>query len=274
MTVAACDIFEAYSRNANLDFVPLFGREEYERILANPRLWHPRWAGVTFLREAVLPFVRRQFEIADDAIRLSECDLLVAPAQSLGARVAQLKHGVPLATIHLAPYMFRSAIQSRRVSGVSLPEWFPVAWKRAIFRAADYGGDRLYGGVVNELLDELDLPPAARVFWEWWHSPERIVGMFPDWYAMPQADWPPQTVLAGFLPTESPEMTSLSAEMEEFLRSGPAPIVFTAGTAMAHGKRFFRRVVAGDAIAWCAGHFLKPISRSIAKVIAVGSDCG
>jgi UDP:flavonoid glycosyltransferase YjiC (YdhE family) len=27
--------------------------------------------------------------------------------------------------------------------------------------------------------------------------------------------------------------------MEEFLRSGPAPIVFTAGTAMVHGKRFF-----------------------------------
>ena len=244
VTLLACELFEPLAVREGFEFLPLMDREEYDATTANPWLWHPRWAGITFLRDAVLPFMRRQYDVASTAIEAGECDLLVAPAQSLGARVAREKHGMPLVTVHLAPYLFRSAIKSRRVSGVSLPAWFPPAWKRAFFRVADFGGDQLYGRVVNAFQAELGLPSARRVFWEWWNSPDRIVGLFPKWFAGPQADWPRQTVLAGFLPVDESAAPPLRHDVEAFLRAGPPPIVFTAGTAMAHSGKFFEESVA------------------------------
>lgn len=239
VTVAACDVFGPLVKKAGLEFASLQSVDEYERVVGNPRLWHPRWAGITFLREAVLPSMRRQFEFADDAIRSGECDVLVAPGHSLGARIAQEVHQTPLVTVHLAPYMFRSAIASRKVSGVSLPDWFPPAWKRAFFRLADFCGDISFGCEVNALRAELGLPKTRRLFWEWWNSPERVVALFPAWFGRPQADWPEQAVLAGFLPIDDDENTTLDEGLESFLRYGSPPIVFTAGTAMVHGQRFF-----------------------------------
>jgi UDP:flavonoid glycosyltransferase YjiC (YdhE family) len=239
VTVAGCDVFEPLARRAGLEFVSLQSADGYERVVGNPRLWHPRWAGITFLRQAVLPSMRRQFEFADEAIRSGECDVLVAPAHSLGARIAQEVHGTPLVTVHLAPYMFRSAMASRKVSGVALPEWFPAAWKRAFFRLADYCGDVSFGREVNRLRAEVGLAPARRVFWEWWNSPERVVALFPAWFARPQADWPEHAVLAGFLPIDAAEGTALDEGLKRFLQNGSPPIAFTAGTAMAHGRRFF-----------------------------------
>jgi UDP:flavonoid glycosyltransferase YjiC (YdhE family) len=47
-------------------------------------------------------------------------------------------------------------------------------------------------------------------------------------------------VLAGFLPIDvEGQEAGLSEDLEAFLRYGSPPIVFTAGTAMAHGRRFF-----------------------------------
>ncbi len=264
VTLIACELFEPLAQREGFDFFPLFDRAEYERIFADPQLWHPRMAGVTFLRSGVLPFMRRQFEAASDAIAAGECDVLVAPAQSLGARIAQIKHGVPLVTVHLAPYLFRSAIASRRVSGVGLPDWFPPAWKRSVYRAADFCGDQLFGRVVNEFQKELGLPRARRVFWEWWNSPERIVALFPDWFAAPQADWPRQSVLAGFLPTDAGEGLPLAEEVE---------IVFAGGAVAdcVHGRdgdgprqRVLLGVGGGGASAWGAGDFAESICRAIA----------
>jgi UDP:flavonoid glycosyltransferase YjiC (YdhE family) len=243
VTLVACELFEPLARREGFEFFPLLDCAEYQRIFANPQLWHPRWAAITFLREAVLPFLRRQYEIVERACRTGECDTLVAPCQSLGARVAQERLGVPLVTVHLAPYMFRSAIRPRKVSGVSLPDWMSPRWKRAVFRMADYCGDQSFGRSVNAFRAELGLPRAKRVFWEWWNSPERIVGLFPDWFGEPQADWPRQTVLAGFLANDADESSPLTDEVEEFLAAGPAPILFTAGTAMAHGEKFFAESV-------------------------------
>jgi rhamnosyltransferase subunit B len=243
VSMLACELFEPLARREGFEFLPLLDRDEYQRIFANPRLWHPRWAGITFLRDAVLPFMRRQYDVADHFCRAGECDVLVAPSQSLGARIAQEKLSVPLVTVHLAPYMFRSAIASRKVSGVSLPVWLPPAMKRAMFRLADFCGDLSFGREVNKFRAELGLPRVRRVFWEWWNSPERIVALFPEWFAEPQADWPRRTVMAGFLPVDDARMISLDAGLESFLQSGSEPIVFTAGTAMAHGGRFFENSI-------------------------------
>jgi UDP:flavonoid glycosyltransferase YjiC (YdhE family) len=87
------------------------------------------------------------------------------------------------------------------------------------------------------------LRPARRLF-DWWWSPERVIGLFPDWYAPPQPDWPAQMRLAGFALSDGSRGEGLSPEVLEFSRTGPAPIVFTLGTGMMRAARFFRAAVA------------------------------
>ena len=51
---------------------------------------------------------------------------------------------------------------------------------------------------LNEWRRELGLPPVTRVFSDWIHSPQRVIGLFPDWFGNPQPDWPAAVRLTGF----------------------------------------------------------------------------
>lgn len=91
------------------------------------------------------------------------------------------------------------------------------------------------------------MAPVRRVLSHWMHSPDLVIGAWPDWFAPPQPDWPAQTRTSGFpLFHESCEATSggLDPSLEAFLAAGPAPIGITPGSAMAHGAAFFAKAVA------------------------------
>ena len=100
--------------------------------------------------------------------------------------------------------------------------------------------DRVFGVPLNAYRAKLGLAPMSGVFKQWCHSPQCTIGLFPDWFAAPQPDWPKQTVLTGFPLFERAERPlPLSPELEAFLREGSKPIVFTPGSAMVHGHSFF-----------------------------------
>ena len=91
----------------------------------------------------------------------------------------------------------------------------------------------------NALRARLGLDPVYRLR-HWWNSPTRMLLMFPDWYAAPQADWPAQAVQLGFpLVDRFGDVSALPPELEAFLAAGAAPIVFTYGSAMRQGAAFF-----------------------------------
>jgi UDP:flavonoid glycosyltransferase YjiC (YdhE family) len=77
----------------------------------------------------------------------------------------------------------------------------------------------------------------------WWHSPQSILGLFPDWFAPVMPDWPPNVTLAGFPLFDESNDEPLAPEVAAFLDAGPPPIVFTAGSAMRHGGEFFTAAV-------------------------------
>src|SRR5207244_3369926 len=77
----------------------------------------------------------------------------------------------------------------------------------------------------------------------WWHSPDRVVCLFPDFFAAPQPDWPPNTVLTNFPLWDEAETREVPPELEQFLAAGPPPIVFTPGSAMRQGRDFFAAAV-------------------------------
>jgi UDP:flavonoid glycosyltransferase YjiC (YdhE family) len=107
------------------------------------------------------------------------------------------------------------------------------------------GGDRYFldpklGPPINGLRAKLGLAePATSIMGEWWHSPDRIIGLWPDWYGPRQPDWPERLRTVGFPLFDEEGITPLSDELDAWLRAGEAPIAFTPGSAMIQGAGFF-----------------------------------
>lgn len=82
-------------------------------------------------------------------------------------------------------------------------------------------------------------PPVSRIFHTWLHSPDLVLGLFPKWFATPQPDWPPATVLTGFPLYDDGGDSTLPSSIQKFLEAHPQPLVFTPGSANKHGTAFF-----------------------------------
>jgi len=92
---------------------------------------------------------------------------------------------------------------------------------------------------------ELGLPSQPRGIIQWMNSPQKVIGLFPDWFAKPQPDWPANTELTGFplFDEGATAHTDLPSGLEEFLDLGEPPIIFTPGTPYKRFTDFFSKAV-------------------------------
>jgi rhamnosyltransferase subunit B len=247
VTVVTSPYFETAISREGLELIPLGTVEDYLSSIENPELWHPRKGFDLVARRGILPSMRPLYEIVAD--HDGPDTVIVASGLCVGARLAQEQLGCRLATVHAQPAMLRSLYQTPAMPGLRLPNWWPRLVKSWVFKAIDaFALDRELGPEVNAFRAELGLPPERRFFDGWLHSPARVIGLFPSWFAAPQPDWPRATELTGFLGYDtSRDGDPLPAGLEEFLAAGEPPIVFTPGTAMIHGAKFFEAAV--DAVA-------------------------
>jgi UDP:flavonoid glycosyltransferase YjiC (YdhE family) len=242
VTVITMGRYEPLARHAGLAFVEWVSPEALKAVEDNPDLWHPT-RGLVLAIRALEPWYRPLHELIR-ARYVPGRTVLVAGSLNLAARLAHDWLGVPLATLLLQPAFLRSAHRSPVLPGLPTPGWAPRAWKRLAYFLRDVLVlDRVAAPAVNALRAELGLPPARSILGNWWHSPQRVVGLFPDWFGPPQPDWPAQVRLTGF-----PLYDGLGAEpvpdgLDEFLEAGRPPVVFTPGTMMRHPQRFFSAAV-------------------------------
>lgn len=236
--VATNDHFAPLIRHEELGFLSLGTDEEYHAALSEPDAWHPT-KGVKVIARFLEPYVRRVYDVITQHYRRGET-VVVGGTLAFGARVAQEKLGIALASVHLQPIILRSAYQAAKLPRVWLPEWLPAILKRGFYRLADkLVVDPIYAPPINELRAELQMPLVRRVLDRWCHSPQRVLGLFPDWFAPVQPDWPQQTRLTGFPLEDGRTESELSADVRAFLDAGEPPIVFTPGSAMRHALAFF-----------------------------------
>jgi UDP:flavonoid glycosyltransferase YjiC (YdhE family) len=234
--------FEGLARRSGFEFEPLGTAEEYDAILDHRGVWEPVEGFRAVARWAILKPLRRVFEIIE-ARHVPGETVVAAPVTAFGARVAQEALGVPLVSVALQPAMFRSLVQTSNLDTLPLNDRLP-AWNRFLYWLSDVAVvDRLLGSEVNAFRAELGLPPVRRFFNGWWFSPERIVGLFPDWFAPPPPDWPAQLRLTSFPLYDAGGATPNPPDVEEFLGAGEPPVVFTPGSAMKHGREFFEAAV-------------------------------
>jgi len=242
--IIANPYFQAVIEGAGLECVPLGAADEYQELTAHPDLWHPLRGARLVLRRGAAAYLRQLFAILQHRARRGTT-LLAAHGLDLASRVVHDARQIPLATVHFAPLAFRSLFDSPRFVGFLAGDRVP-RWAKA---AQLWAGDRwmidpLLCPELNGLRRELGLPNVQRVYHRWIHSPQLVLGLFPDWFAAPQPDWPENVQLAGFPLWDSRPDEQLGDDVRRFLDEGEPPIAFAPGSANAQAADFFAAAVA------------------------------
>jgi rhamnosyltransferase subunit B len=242
-TIITNPFFQELIEARGLGFLPLGTVEDARAAIADPDLWHPRKGFEVVARRAIVPAMAETYRHIE---RNAGPDTVVAASGiALGARLAQERLGVPTATVHLQPSIIRSLADSGMAGNVRISASQPMWFKRAFFRLADWLViDRALKAPVNQLRATHGLPPISRVMHRWLHSPQLVIGFFPEWFAARQPDWPAHTHLVGFPLWDAGRPGTLAPDVEEFLAAGAAPVIFTPGSAGATLHSYFRESVA------------------------------
>lgn len=241
MTVVTNNYFEELIRKQGLDFIQFGTRDEFLEAVNDPRLWDPMkgfdlvWGGVMKALQPLYDIVKAESQKGDTVV--------VAASLAIGARVAQEKLGIPLAMVHLQPSVLRSLEHPPILPPVAVPDWFPPWAVDLYFRLGDFVVDGKIGNTLNKFRAHLGLGPVHRILDTWWHSPQLTLGLFPEWFSGHPADWPKSVQLTGFPLYDEADVQGLPPDLESFLQNGPPPIVFTPGSAMSQGERFFAESV-------------------------------
>jgi rhamnosyltransferase subunit B len=235
-------MYESLTRSLGLEFVPAVTIEQFERFSSKPELWDPI-KGFAVVAEGVGESLGWYYQAIVASHRPGRTGLVMSTLL-LGGRIAQETLGIKGVTVHLSPACFRSAIDPPSTPPLPVASWLPRWWNRLVYRACDLLAiDPALAGPVNSFRRAHGLPPVKRIFNGWIHSPDRVIGLFPDWFAPPPADWPRQTVLTEFPLYDEADVTPIDPDLEQFLKSGEPPIAFTPGSAMRHGREFFAEAI-------------------------------
>src|SRR4051812_12026194 len=237
VAVATNEYFRPLVEHAQLEFIQCGTADEYTTLATDPELWHPT-KSMKAVFGGTARYLRPMYEIARDFSQRDDA-VIAASTLAIGARIAQEKHGIALASVHLSPSVFQSIHQPPKIPGLKFfSPWAPLPLMRALFTMIHAMVDSTIAPPVNALRRELDLPPVRQIL-KYWHSPQRVIGLFPQWFGAKQPDWPAQLMLTGFPLFDEPDLSPISPELDRFINAGDPPIAFTPGSAMWNGRKFF-----------------------------------
>lgn len=174
-------------------------------------------------------------------------DLLISHPMTLAAPILAEKKGIPWVSTVLAPASIWSdydpfvppdaswLYQVMRFGGPLVARGF----KKLVERMTNSWLKPLY-----EFRAGLGLPKAKSPIFEGQFSPELNLALFSKTIFNAPVDMPANTMITGFPFYDKKDNSSMSPELLHFLNSGPAPIVFTLGSAAVHvAGDFFRESI-------------------------------
>ena len=238
VTMITASLFEEAAREAGLGFVPLGTKEEFEAIQNDPRIWKPYQS-----TQLVFDFAGKNAARGRDAIREIVVNdrpaLMIGSLLAFGARLAREQFSIPLVTVHLQPSvlisMHDTPVFFSEAAWISkLPRWM----KQVIFSMPN-PADTHARPWIKKACAAAGVPPPRSIFKEWWHSPDGVLLLFPEWFAAPQPDWPAHVFQHTFPLEDLAAERPLSPELRRFLAEGEKPIVFTPGSANIQAHLFF-----------------------------------
>jgi len=240
-TIIASPIFQTLVQKSQIDFIPLGTQQQFNDLVNNPDLWDPIRGFQVVVNQGILPFLRPLLEIIRSFS--PQDSLIVSPLLLFGSHAAHQIFQYRFITLQLQPSLIRSIYAPPVLGSTTLPSWLTPKMVRFYYKALDkIIIDPILALELNNFRGELGLPPIQRIFNQHLFSPTKNIGLFPEWFAPPQPDWPVNTTCTGFIASTS-DSEPISEALQRFLESGDAPLVFTAGTAMRHGSDFFETAI-------------------------------
>ena len=220
--------------------MPEHGSPEYQKMVDG--VVDPNRGMEYLFKQVLLPATRDMYD--DLSVAIQDADLLVThPIVVAGPPLAH-KTGIPWVSTVLAPASVWSAFDP------FVPSNAP--WLHKVFKAAGPFAARLYMKTVKvlsapwlieiyKLRDELGLPETEHPLFEGKCAPDLNLALFSEVLMAPQQDWPANTVATGFPFFDKKDNQPPDLDLMRFLGRGPAPIVFTLGSAAVHTAGDFYR---------------------------------
>ena len=253
VTLVAPEDFASLAAEYGIAFRAVVSLQENHELLANPDFWHRFKAGGVAARWG-MRLLERQYQLISE-LADGEQTIFVSNPGLVAATIVAQKRGKPMANLILQPWMIPSSIAPPVMFGYEFPRATPRWALKVFWRLLDTAGDWLVGQEINRIRLSAGLPRVRGILTHWL-SPELIIGMFPEWYGPPQADWPRQIRLAGFPMFDGTVQEGLPPGLREFCSAGTPPIVFTFGTGMMHAMKMFNAAVEACRILNRRGIFL------------------
>ncbi len=213
---------------------------DYMRAIENPQVFHPTKGFRT-----VMGFVSRQRELRD-LIRkhTSQGAIVLAHSIAFAARLMEEAGEARVISILLQPAVLRSVFDGPVLNGNSGITRLPQQIQRCIWWLVDRVlVDPPVAAILDDLRRDMGLRRQRRFFGNWLHSPSLTIGLFPDWYAPPQPDWPASVKLTSFPLCDAVAGHPTPPPLLHLLDRGERPIVFTPGTGNRHAHEFFDAAV-------------------------------
>lgn len=260
--VLSNNYFKTSVQDAGLDFTAVGSTGDFEKMVNTVDLKNPAKTMMPILDCLYFPSMEPVYDAINKLFTPGET-VVMAITLAFGARMAREKLGVPLVTCHLSPVSFRSSLCPARHDGLWMPHWMPRFYKDGMWRLIDVIADKMLAPPINGMREKIDLPPVRRVMKDWIHSPDKVIGFFPEWFAEPQADWPGHTELSGFVFFDEADTRPMPPELETFLSNGDPPVVFTPGTAVKNAGMFFKNSIKACEKLKCRAVFLSQYKDQI-----------
>ena len=217
------------------------------------------------LREFLFPALHQTYQdLLNAATKPERADLLLLGELNYAGPLVAEVTGIPWASYVLAPLSFFSAFDPP-----VLPMYPRLAradktvpgMGRAIRRLARFVS-RKWAQPIYDLRNELGLARGSNPLFSAKHSPFLVLALFSRVLGTEQRDWPEKTKITGFCYYDADAgNAALPAHLEAFLASGPAPVVFTLGSAAVLAAGSFYEVSAKAAI-----------RLGVRAVLLIGSD--
>jgi rhamnosyltransferase subunit B len=224
-------------RRAGVPFAGVGTLQDYQRIVQDPDLLHPKRSFRAVFRDYA-----RDMEGYVSAALAVPVDVIIASPLALPVADVVRAHRphVRVVGAHLAPSSLRTCHDPLVMGNLPIPRWLPMAARRALWRWVDRRYiDPVPVAEINRLRAAHGLPPIRHFIGHMQQTPDLTLTLFPHWFGPPPPDWP-QPLLTGDFPLYDPALdNALSNALQSFLQSGDAPVVALAGSSNTHAAHLF-----------------------------------
>jgi len=194
------------------------------------------------VRNLVLPYLNDNYIVLMEATE--GCDLIISHLLTFVVPVVAEKRGIPWVSCVLQPSVFFSAYDPPSLGPFSILsgiKFFGPSVSRLILNRIT-GETRNWLSRVNILRKEVGLPLVKENQLVRYFSPHRTLALFPKPFSSPQPDWPDNVRQVGFSFFGKEEKQGVSEPLLKFIKNGPAPLLFTLGSAIVQMETDFFKI--------------------------------